>query len=289
MSDSRPADSPSISRNSPPEPDPGRADLDALVALVARLRAPDGCPWDREQTLESVRAYLVEEAHEAAAAIDAADLDALREELGDLLFQAAFVGRLVEEAGAFRLADSIAAVHAKMIERHPHVFAPEESGDEGEPLNDPSAVARAWEKRKERGRDGEGSALDGVPASLPALVAAYRLSQKAAGVGFDWPGPAAVLDKVREEVDEVAAELAAPEPDPERVRDEIGDLLLAVANLARHAGVDPESALARGNAKFRRRFAALEETCREHHERPISELSPEVLDALWNRVKAAGS
>jgi MazG family protein len=168
-------------------------DLDRLLALVERLRAPDGCPWDREQKLGDLRAYLLEEAHETAAAIDEGDWDALCSELGDLLFQVAFLSRLAEEAGAFRAAEPIARVTAKMIDRHPHVFG-------GEPLPDSRAVRQAWERRKLRHESNErGSLLDGAAAaSLPALVAAYRLTQKAAGVGFDWTDPAAVLAKVAE-------------------------------------------------------------------------------------------
>ncbi|MEM8930443.1 MAG: nucleoside triphosphate pyrophosphohydrolase [Acidobacteriota bacterium] len=260
-------------------PASGRVDVDALLELIARLRAPDGCPWDRKQTLSSVRAYLIEEAHEVAAAIDAEDFDALREELGDLLFQVSFVGRLAEEAGVFQLADAADEVRQKMIERHPHVFgAPEER------LDDAADVARAWERRKAAKR-ASGSILDGVPPSLPALVGAYRLTQKAAGVGFDWPDPADVLDKIQEEVGEVVAELDAEHPDPEAIRDEIGDLLLAVANLARHVGVDPEAALQRANGKFRRRFGELEALYRDELERTIDTSSAQEMDDYWEEVK----
>ena len=262
-----------------PRPTDDPTDLDALVDLVARLRADDGCPWDRRQTLASVRAYLLEEAHEAAAAIDDDDPDALREELGDLLFQAAFVGRLAEEAGAFTVADAVAEVHAKMVERHPHVF-----GEPEERLDDAAEVARAWERRKAARRDG-GSILDGVPRSLPALVGAYRLTQKAAGVGFDWEAPHEVLTKVREEVEEVAAELDADARDADAVEAELGDLLLAVANLARHLGVDPEAALAGANLKFRRRFADLEAIYRDELERPIDSSDAQEMDDVWEEVK----
>lgn len=241
--------------NASPEED----DLGALQALIRRLRADDGCPWDRKQTLGSVRAYLLEEAHEAAQAIDSEDPEALRDELGDLLFQAAFVGVLAEERGDFTLSEAMASVHRKMVERHPHVFGDER--DEGEAL-DAAAVTRRWERRK-ASRMREGSVLDGVPSTLPSLVAAYRLGQKAAGVGFDWPDVAPVLGKVREELAEVEAEIeqrGAGEPAAAegRLRAEVGDLLFAVANLARHLGVDPEAALAHANSKFRRRFSGVE-------------------------------
>ena len=187
-----------------------RPDLQKLVDLVERLRAPDGCPWDREQSLPDVRAYLLEEAHELAGAIDGlggnqnggdGDWSELAEELGDLLFQVAFIGRLAEEAGAFRLSQVVDGVHRKMVERHPHVF-----GDEV--LADAEAVRQAWERRKLQKEPKRESLFSGVPASLPALLGAYRLTQKAAGVGFDWPDAGPVLDKVEEEIAEVRQALA---------------------------------------------------------------------------------
>jgi MazG family protein len=289
---------------SDPEPPAGAATLRDLVALVERLRRPDGCPWDREQRLPDVRAYLVEEAHEAAAAIDAADWRALGEELGDLLFQVAFVLRLGEEAGELAAEDVVAGVHAKMVARHPHVFG-------GERLADAAAVRAAWERRKRDARAG-GGLLAGVPASLPALVGAYRVSQKAAGVGFDWPDAAAVLAKVREELAEVEAELGASTTSAARSRrrgeggadasadassdersdersdaleSEIGDLLFAVANLARHLGIDPERALAGTNAKFRRRFGHLERRLSEQG-RGVEGAELDELEALWQEAKA---
>ena len=283
----------------PERTEPDRADLRRLVELVARLRAPDGCPWDREQTLADVRAYLLEEAHEAAAAIDAGDLEALAGELGDLLFQAAFVARLGEEAGAFSAGDAIDRSLAKMIARHPHVFG-------GEELADAAAVARAWERRKleAEGGGGAGGLLDGVPASLPALTAAYRMTQKAAAVGFDWPDAGAVLAKVDEELAELRAELAGggePGAGPpakgavgpaeaagrDRARDEIGDLLFTVANLARKLGLDPEAALAAANAKFRRRFRRVEDGLAARGRR-LGEASLDEMDALWEEAKRSG-
>ncbi len=174
--------------------------MEKLIELVARLRAPDGCPWDRQQTLDSVRAYLLEEAHEVAAAIDSRDLDELSGELGDLLFQIVFTAALTEEAGGLTLGEIIDRIRDKMIERHPHVFG-------GEALETPEAVERAWERRKARSKADDESQLAGVPTSLPALLAAYRMSQKAAGVGFDWPDTASVLEKVHEELGEVEREL----------------------------------------------------------------------------------
>ncbi len=291
--------------------EPAATTLRDLVALVAHLRSPGGCPWDREQRLADVRAYLLEEAHEVAAAIDEGSWPAIAAELGDLLFQVAFVLRLGEEAGAFDAERVVGGVHAKMVARHPHVFGEESASDAAE-------VRRAWERRKAAAAGGD-SLLAGVPTSLPALVAAYRLSQKAAGVGFDWPDAPAVLAKVHEELGEVEGELVAgaalppaaapghvappgatPEsgpppasaaPAPEAspsgtaLEGELGDLLFAVANLARHTGIDPERALALTNAKFRRRFAHLERRLaaagRELGAVPLDEL-----EALWQEAKA---
>jgi MazG family protein len=304
VDDPRPNPAATVDQPAEAEPaEPGGADFGRLVELVRRLRAPDGCPWDRGQTLADVRAYLLEEAHEAAAAIDAGDLEALAGELGDLLFQAAFVARLGEEAGAFTAAGAIERSLAKMIARHPHVFG-------GEKLADAAEVARAWERRKlaeagEGGADsGIRSLLDGVPASLPALTAAYRMTQKAAAVDFDWPDAAGVLAKIDEELAELRAELAAddrPEEEPGpagendgtgrsgpagggRVREEIGDLLFTVANLARKLGLDPESALAAANAKFRRRFRRVEEGLAARGRR-LGEASLEEMEALWETAK----
>lgn len=266
------------------------ADLAALVALVARLRAPGGCPWDREQRLGDLRAYLLEEAHESAAAIDRAveaeDWQPLSEELGDLLFQIAFAIRLAEEAGAFDLARVIEGAHAKMVARHPHVF-----GDET--LADSAAVRAAWERRKlaERsaGTAAERSLLAGVPDALPALVGAYRLTQKAAAVGFDWPEVSGALAKVREELEELEEALAAS-PDAARdgasarVRDELGDTLFALANVARKLELDPEAALAAGNRKFRRRFEAMERALAARG-RDLARADLAEMDALWDAVK----
>ncbi len=262
-------------------------DLQKLVDLVARLRAPDGCPWDREQTLPDVRAYLLEEAHELAGAIDGlggnqnggdGDWSELAEELGDLLFQVAFIGHLAEEAGAFRLSQVIDGVHRKMVERHPHVF-----GDEV--LADAEAVRQAWERRKLRQEPKRESLFSGVPASLPALLAAYRLTQKAAGVGFDWPDAAPVLDKVEEEIAEVRQALAGGRK--EAVREEVGDLLFTLANLARKLDVDPEAALAGTNRKFRHRFARIEEGLAAQG-KTAAEATLEEMDELWEAAKREG-
>lgn len=256
------------------------ADIEKLRQLVQRLRAPDGCPWDQKQTLESVRAYLLEEAHEAAAAIDGGDRRELLGELGDLIFQAVFVAALTEEEGAFDLGDAIDSVHQKMIERHPHVFGETR-------LADAQAVLRAWEQRKLEQKASEEQAakrslLAGVPASLPALTGAHRMTQKAAAIGFDWSEVEDVVAKVREELHEV--EEVLDDDTPDRQREEIGDLLFAVVNLARHLGIDAEAALAGANRKFRRRFSAIEDALADR-DRNLADATLDEMDALWQRAK----
>ena len=259
----------------------GKADIEKLQRLIIRLRSADGCPWDRKQTLGDLRAYLLEEAHEAAAAIDGDDRDHLCEELGDLIFQTVFVARLAEEEDAFDLGDAIDAVHAKMIERHPHVFGEEK-------LDDAAAVHRAWERRKLARRKASnrstGGLLEGIPTSLPALTGALRITQKAAGVGFDWSTPGEVLDKVREELTEVGE--VVEKGDRLRCQDEIGDLLFAVVNLARHLGIDPEAAMAGANGKFSRRFQAVEAAFEERNH-GLAEATLEEMEDVWQEVKRA--
>ena len=275
----------------PPDPAPSDTELRRLIDLVARLRAPDGCPWDREQRLPDVRAYLLEEAHELAAAVDAAGTtggwDQIRDEAGDLLFQVAFLLRLAEEEGAFEAGEVLRGIHEKMIVRHPHVFGEAEAADA-------EAVSRLWETRKARERGEDESLLDGVAPTLPALLAAYRLSQKAAGVGFDWPSSEAVLEKVDEEADElrevVSRHFGSRGEEEEkthrrRLEEEVGDLLFTVANLARKLGLDPEAALAGANAKFRRRFQHIEDELRRRGQE-LGETDLETLEELWRKVKA---
>ena len=265
---------------SPPMKDASYS-LRRLFDLIARLRAPDGCPWDREQEIEHLRAYLLEEAHEVAAAIDAEDWDEISTELGDLVFQIVFVIRLAEERSAFSFAQVVARIEEKMIARHPHIFGDEEMADS-------AAVHRAWERRKLEGLDPESSLLGGVPMSMPALLAAYRMTQKAAGVGFDWPDHRSVMDKVDEELEELRTELdraADPRASP-RVRAELGDLLFTLANLARHVGLDPEAVLAGANAKFRRRFNRME-TELAAQDLSLAELDREEKENAWSAAKKA--
>ncbi len=262
--------------------DIAQADIEKLRRLIARLRSDEGCPWDREQTLVDLRAYLLEEAHEAAAAIDGGDRRHLCEELGDLIFQAVFVARLAEEEGAFHLGEAIDVVHAKMIERHPHVFG-------NERLEDAAAVHRAWERRKllEDGASRHRRLLEGMPPSLPALTAGLRMTQKAAGVGFDWTAPGEVLDKVREELAEIAEVLEAPGGGAQRRRqEEIGDLLFAIVNLSRHLGIDPEAAMAGANGKFRRRFEVVEEAFADRRG-GLAEATMQEMEGAWEKAKRA--
>jgi MazG family protein len=255
--------------------------LDRLVKIMDRLRDPGGCPWDREQTLATLAPYLLEEAHEVTEAIAAGDPSQLCEELGDLLLQIVFMARIGREHGWFDLDDVCRGIGDKMIRRHPHVFADRE-------VEDAAEVIRNWEeiKRDEHAEDEGGrSVLDGVPAALPALLKAFRMTEKAAAVGFDWRRPGDVMTKMREEMDELEAEL---DDDggvtSERVRAEMGDVLFVIANLARHLGVEPETALQRTNTTFQRRFECMERLARERGE-DFRELDLEEQDALWEEAK----
>ena len=252
-----------------------------LVRVMDRLRDPGGCPWDREQTYETLRSYLLEECYEVVEALDRGDRDGLREELGDLLFQIVFLSRLADEEGRFRAADVVRGIGEKIVRRHPHVF--------GDTTADTSEeVLRNWEeiKRKEKEDAGtaEASVLAGIPTALPALLKAQRLGTKASRVGFDWRRPEDVLDKVDEEIAELRA--AVLEGDREAAHEEIGDALFSLAMLGRHVGVDPEAALEATNAKFRDRFTAIESRLRERGVK-IEEAGIDLLDRLWNELKAS--
>lgn len=241
------------------------------------LRGPCGCPWDREQELADLRAYLLEEAHETAAAIDSGDPDELSTELGDLLFLIVFAVRLCEEIGVFDMTQVVQRVHQKMIQRHPHVF-----GEETAP--DSSSVRKSWEARKLAHR--ERSILSDVPASLPTLLAAYRMTQKASGLGFDWPDVKSIVAKIDEELAELQAEISHTEGniDKGNVREEVGDLLFTVANLARRLEIDPEAALASANRKFKRRFQSMEEKVLQRGG-GFGNSTLDELDEIWSEVK----
>ena len=254
--------------------------FDRLVEIMDRLRDPGGCPWDREQTLSTLSPYLLEEAHEVTDAVASGEPDKLCEELGDLLLQIVFMTRIGRENGWFDLDDVCDGISEKMIRRHPHVFSDREVEDSAE-------VLRNWEeiKKGERAHQTSPSVLDGVPASLPALLKAFRMTEKAAAVGFDWRRPTDVMIKMREEMDELEAELnGGDKASSERVRDEMGDVLFVMANLARHLGVEPETALQRTNTTFKRRFESMEEQARDRGE-DLRELSLEEQDAMWEEAK----
>jgi len=249
---------------------------------MARLRDPEeGCPWDRQQNFSTIAPYTIEEAYEVADAISRGDMADLRDELGDLLFQVVFHARMAEEAGEFAFSDVVKAIIEKMVRRHPHVFADEE-------LADAVAQTRAWEEHKALERQAKGQhhgLLDGVTLGLPALSRAQKLQKRAARAGFDWPEVGGILDKIEEELGEVRAELDAE--DHTALEAELGDLLFACVNLARYAGVDPETALRRTNEKFERRFRYIEETLSEAG-KAIEQCSLEEMDALWNEAKGKG-
>jgi MazG family protein len=250
-----------------------------LVDVVARLRGPGGCPWDREQTPESLRPCLLEECYEVLDAIDRGEPAALREELGDLLLQVVFQAQVAAEADRFTIEDVIADVVRKMVRRHPHVFADATVADSAEVLRNWSRIKAA--ERAQRGA-ADPSVLSGLPAALPALHAAARLGEKAARVGFDWPSPGAALAKVREEVAELEEALASREPG--RVEHELGDLLFAIASVARLADQSPEMALRQALARFARRFRAIEAAVRRSG-RDVHDLTAEELEARWVEAK----
>ena len=218
----------------------------ALVDIMARLRGPQGCPWDREQTLESLRGFVLEETHEVLDAIDRGDTDALRGEIGDLIFEGVFLAQVCADAGQFTVADSLRAITTKLIRRHPHIFDPT-----GRPLDTPGEVHQQWEqiKAKEQSDAGERRAvLGGLPKALPSLLRAYEIGTRVAAVGFDWAKTSDVVDKIEEEVAELREAVASE--GPARTEEEMGDLLFSIANLSRKLGIDPESALRKANEKF---------------------------------------
>jgi MazG family protein len=252
-----------------------------LKALMARLRDPEaGCPWDREQDFATIAPYTIEEAYEVADAVQRGDMKALSGELGDLLFQVVFHSQMAAEAGHFDYDTVAQGIVDKMVRRHPHVFA------DAAP-RDARGQTRAWEEQKasERAAAGPAGVLDGIPLALPGLVRAIKLQNRAARVGFDWPDLVPVLAKLKEEIGELEEELAAPERDPDRLAEELGDLLFVVANVARHLKVDAEDALRGANAKFERRFRRIEHWLAEDSRTPAQSSLAE-MDALWDRAKA---
>jgi MazG family protein len=243
---------------------------------MAKLRAPGGCPWDREQTFDSIKPYLLEETYEVMEAIDERNWPGLAEELGDLMLQAVFFAEMAQEQGHFRIDDSLDAISEKLIRRHPHVFATGSAKTADD-------VKRRWDeiKKEEKAEKGEApkTLLGGVPRNLPALVEAERLTVKAAGVGFDWQNAEQVIDKLHEELDELAE--ARMNAAPAEIEDELGDLLFVVVNLSRFLKVDPEQALRKANAKFRRRFGYIEKNT------TLPGATLEEMEALWQEAKVA--
>ena len=269
--------------------------FEALVALQRRLLALDGCPWDREQTHESLRTYLIEEAYEVLDALESGSPDKFADELGDLLLQIVFHAELAKQKGRFDISDVIEHIHSKMVRRHPHVFGSANAKTSGDVLKNWEQL-KAEERRESATASENGAAagktessaplLGGVPRSLPAVLEAYQLTRRAARVGFDWPDAAGVLEKMHEEAAEIEAEL--PRADAARIESEIGDLLFSAVNVARFLKVDPEIALKRANKKFIERFGEMERAAAARGEK-LADLTAAQLEALWNRAKAAES
>lgn len=266
--------------------------LERLMSIMRALRAPDGCPWDREQTAASLRPFVLEETYEVLEAIEHGAPADLCEELGDFLFEAVFLAQISDEQGQFSMRDVLDGICDKLIRRHPHVF---DRSEGAERLTSSEQVLERWEtlKARERALAGRSAApthkgtLTGVPRSLPALLRAYELSSRAATVGFDWAGPGDVLDKLDEEVAEIRQEVESGATGHlSRAEDEVGDLLFAVANLARKLGVEPESALRRANAKFTRRFEAVERRVADQG-RAMQDATLDELEAEWQQVKGS--
>lgn len=271
-SKSRPSPSRVITPPSPPLVQGPDAPLQPFVDIIATLRAPHGCPWDRKQTHESLRPYLLEESYELVDAIDSGSDSAIAEELGDVLLQVVLHAQVAADRGAFDIADVIVQVSDKMVRRHPHVFA-------GGTAEDAEAVLKAWKDLKRA--EGRGL-LDGVPRSAPAVQRAQQIATRAGSVGFDWPSAREVIDKIKEETEEVEEAIASGSKDA--MEDELGDLMFAVVNLGRKLGLDAEAALRRTNAKFERRFGGVLGKLAERGLQP-EQSSLDEMDALWEEVK----
>lgn len=267
------------------------ARFERLVEIMRALRAPDGCPWDREQTLASLRPFVLEETYEVLEAIETGDPARLCEELGDYLYEAVFLAQMSEETGDFTIGDAVDAICDKLVRRHPHVFARHTA--DGVPLASAQAVVEKWETLKAREREASGkpvntppkTTLSGVPKTLPSLLRAYEISARAAAVGFDWARPADVVAKIEEEVEEVRREVeSGATGNLSRAEEEMGDLLFAIANLSRKLGIEPEAALRRANEKFTARFDAMEGAFKEQG-KTLSEMSLEEMESEWQRIK----
>ena len=255
-----------------------------LVELIARLRAPGGCPWDREQTHQSLKPMLLEEAYEVVEAIDEGNDEEFIGELGDLLLQVVFHSQIATEEGRFDVAAVIERISAKMIRRHPHVFGDDKAENTGEVLRSWEAIKEAELVAKGKKSDGDGSMLDSVSTKFPAVMEAFQMTTKVSRVDFDWPDVASVLEKLDEEVDELKSAVAREKRDEREIADEAGDLLFVAVNVARLLGIDPESALKASNRKFRRRFRYIEDRLREQGRKPADSDHIE-MDGLWDEAK----
>ena len=261
--------------------------FDDLVAMMARLRGEDGCPWDREQTYGTLGPMLVEEAYEVIEATESRDWNELRDELGDLLFQIVFYAQIASEQKHFTIQDSIQQVHDKMTRRHPHVFGDEKVSSTAEVLANWEAIKKQERAAESKDSDKDNkSLLDGVSGKIPSLLEAYQLTAKAARVGFDWRNTNEVFAKLDEEVAELQHEIRNEARDQERIASEVGDVLFVLVNIARKLGVEPEVALKASNRKFRRRFRYIEDRLKDEGRSP-SDGSLEELDNLWNKAKEA--
>jgi nucleoside triphosphate diphosphatase len=264
-----------------------------LVDIMAVLRSPQGCPWDREQTLQSLSQFVLEEAYEVVDAIERGDLGALREEVGDHIFEGVFLAQIASDLGAFRVAEALQTVSDKLVRRHPHVFRDDGQVHDAaskERAPSPDAALSRWDAQKAEDRAAAGhtaSALGGLPQSLPALLRAYKIGKRAAAQGFDWTTASDVVAKIEEEVAELRETLEADPSGSERAEEEMGDLLFALANLSRKLGIEPEAALRRANDKFTRRFGAMESRITAS-DRKMSEMTLDELEAEWQRVKTEG-
>jgi nucleoside triphosphate diphosphatase len=256
-----------------------------LVDVMRRLRGPDGCPWDREQTIQSLRGFVLEETYEVLDAIDRDDHQTLRGEIGDLIFEGVFLARIEEDSGHFSVADSLQLINEKLIRRHPHVFG--EDGAERPKVDTAGKVVEQWEQiksREQRAAGDRASLLGGVPKSMPALLRAHEIGTRVAAVGFDWPTSDQVVDKIEEEVAELRSAVRDDEG-RERTEEEMGDLLFSIANLSRKLGIEPESALRKANEKFSARFEALEREL-EAQGRSVHDAGLEEMEKVWEKVKA---
>jgi MazG family protein len=260
-----------------------------LIEIMATLRGPGGCPWDREQTIDTLKPFVLEETYEVLEAIDRHDHAALCEELGDFVFEAVFLAQVEGEEGRFTIADSLQSIADKLVRRHPHVFALE-SGEAA--LDSADRVRTRWEEIKAQERASSGRAatpktlLSGIAPALPALLRAYHIGVRASSVGFDWPGVGGVMNKIQEEVDELREVVEADGTiDQARAEEEMGDLLYAIANLSRKLGIEPETALRKANDKFTRRFTAMEQAI-AGAERSMTEMSLDELESAWQQVKS---